>query len=233
MQTRDFETVAELREAFPSAFLGNGTVNLAGQAAIRTLPPGMVVSRHLILDRCSNLIETPHDLTVKGGMTAKGCHSLEKIGRANIEGAMYILNCDRLHTISPDLKVGDFVINYCKSLSHLPDTIKVDRDVCISYCQALKSIPWKNINGHFNAVGCSELTSLPSPFSVAGEMDISGTSGLELHNDVSASLIFGKRCEKIRICSSLLERMGGKINISGSENTPVPFPMEQRSPSPF
>ncbi|GBR54230.1 hypothetical protein CSR02_12765 [Acetobacter pomorum] len=49
MQVRDFKTVAELREAFPSAFLTNGTVDLSRKRGIRTLPRDMTVERHLIL----------------------------------------------------------------------------------------------------------------------------------------------------------------------------------------
>lgn len=232
MQARDFKTVAELREAFPSAFLANGTVDLSRKRGIRTLPRDMTVERHLILDDCPDLIETPDGLKVKGWACISACHSLEKIGKAEVTGSFQVTTCRRLHEISPDLKSGELLIIHCASLSHIPPTVRVERSVSLSFCPELKDVPWETVRGTFSAVGCTSLSDLPSPFSVAGYLDISGTRGLELRDDVTSPLIFARRCEGLTVSEGLIERMQGNMDLDGSEYTISTPSAEGPSPGP-
>ncbi|WP_143225571.1 hypothetical protein [Acetobacter pomorum] len=219
MGIKDFSTIDELREAFPSSFLANGTVDLTARREIRTLPSDMTVAGHLILDNCDNLTETPENLSVTGWMCAASCHSLEKINKARVGGNMHITNCPRLHVLSPALSVGECIINYCSSLSELPK-FHVARNISVSYCPEIRVLPWDDVRGYFSAVGCTGLKELPSPFSVAGQLDISGTRGLELRSDVSSPLILARNCEALEISDgSLLRRLGGNIDLDGSEYT--------------
>lgn len=232
MQVRDFETVAELREAFPSAFLANGNVDLSRQPSIRTLPRDMVVDHHLILDDCPNLIETPDGLIVKGWMCVNGCGSLQKIGKAEVTGSFQVRSCRNLSEISPALKSGELLIIDCASLSQIPSTVRVEWSVRLSFCPEIKEVPWNTVRGAFSAVGCTSLSTLPSPFSVGGYLDISGTRGLELRDDVTAPLIFARRCEGLTISESLIERMQGNVDLDGSEYTVSNPSAEEPSPSP-
>lgn len=203
MQARDFKTIAELREAFPSAFLANGSVDFSGQSGIRTLPRDMIVDGQLFLDDCSNLVETPDGLIVKEGVSLTDCPALKKIGDANIHGMLRVVFCPRLHEVSNTLKANSLWIALCGNLASIPDTVQVARNVSITACHALTAIPWHHVNGHLRLMGCTGLQTLPSPMTVDGELDVSDTRGLELGDDVSASEIIARKCDGLTVSQRL------------------------------
>ncbi|GBR54233.1 hypothetical protein AA11825_2628 [Acetobacter pomorum DSM 11825] len=93
-------------------------------------------------------------------------------------------------------------------------------------------MPWKTVRGNFSAVGCTSLSDLPSTFSVSGYLDISGTRGLELRDDVTSPLIFARRCEGLTVSEGLIERIRGNIDLDGSEYTVTALSAEEPAPGP-
>lgn len=232
MQARDFNTVSELREAFPSAFLADGTVDLSYQRGIRTLARDMTVERDLILDECLNLVEIPDGLIVKGMLSCNHCRTLKRIGKAEVGGIFQVTGSESLCNINSNLKVGELHIVCCPRLAHIPDTVLVEGSVSLSYCENLIDVPWKTVNGNFSATACTSLSNLPPQFTVDGRLNISETRGLELRDDVTAPLIFARRCEGLTISESLMNRMPGRIDLEGSEYTLAGPSLEDSSPSP-
>lgn len=108
----------------------------------------------------------------------------------------------------------------------------MEGSVSLSYCENLIDVPWKTVNGNFSATPCTSLSNLPPQFTVDGRLNISETSGLELRDDVTAPLIFARRCEGLTISESLMNRMPGRIDLEGSEYTIAGPSLEDSSPSP-
>ncbi|GBQ84835.1 hypothetical protein AA14337_2926 [Acetobacter malorum DSM 14337] len=232
MQARDFETVAELRDAFPSAFMVDGTLNLSGQSGIRTLPRNMIVEGDLRFDGCSDLLETPDGLEVMGSMRGGRCNSLVRIGQANVRQDLSIARCDSLDEISPDVAVGGLILFHCANLEYISPAVRVRGSVSLSYCTGLNAVPWEEIKGYFNAVGCTGLNDLPSQFSVESFIDISSTHGLELRDDVICGRIIARRCKDLKVSEGLVARLSGDIDLTGSEYTLTAPPTEEFSPGP-
>lgn len=232
MQVRDFETLDELREAFPSAFLPQGTLNLSGLSGIRSLPRDMAVEGDLKLDGCSDLVETPDGLEVRGSVYAVRCNSLVRIGQANVHKALHISRCSNLDEISSYVKVGTLVLFHCPNLEYIPPTVIVEGSVSLTYCSGLGEVPWEHIKGHFNAVGCTGLRELPSPFSVESFIDISSTKGLELRDDITCHRIIARRTNGLKVSENLFARMQDDMDLDGSEYTLTDPLLEDSSPRP-
>ena len=86
---------------------GVSNLNLSYTTLLKSLPNGLKVGGHLILNGCKGLESLPDDLEVKGYLDLSGCISLAslpaglKVGRD-----LYLYGCIGINKLPQDLKVG-------------------------------------------------------------------------------------------------------------------------------
>ena len=66
---------------------------------------------------------------------------------------------------------GDLILQGCKSLTSLPDNLKVDGSLNLDGCKNLTSLPDNlQVDGGLSLYGCESLTSLPDTLHVKGNV---------------------------------------------------------------
>ncbi|MDP0587787.1 MAG: NEL-type E3 ubiquitin ligase domain-containing protein [Candidatus Endonucleobacter bathymodioli] len=128
--------------------LGDGH-HFTGVVSLKNLKHLESVGNNIIIGGRLTLMENPNLKTIGNDITAHDivcieCLGLEDVGdRIAVKNNFGLVGCTKLVTINDTLKVeGDFFLDYCVSLAHLPDE-KFE------------------LGGDLSLVGCDDLTNIP------------------------------------------------------------------------
>jgi hypothetical protein len=188
----------------PAGLRVGGHLRLAGERALRALPPGLtapsvdlsgcvmlerlpagIQARRLNLSGCTALRELPAGLR---------CYDLDLGHTAirslpadlHVEYRLSLEGCARLEELPAGLRVGSLILRECTALAALPEGLEV-YFLDITGCTGLAGWPKRGALrfGRLRARGCVRLRALPPWLEQLAQLDISGCAQL---TDLPASL---------------------------------------------
>lgn len=172
-------------------------LDLTGCTGITRLPSHLTVRRQLVLDDCAGLTELPNglwcgelsarrvplkslpdDIQVSYRLELEGCTLLERLPDGLKVGILNLRGCTSLAALPEGLSVNFLDISGCISLSHLPEQASFAYGHFTAVgCWQIKSLPaWVNPVAQLNVRDCVALTSLPNDLVVSSSLDIGDTS---------------------------------------------------------
>ncbi|KXV05705.1 hypothetical protein [Acetobacter malorum] len=187
-----FETMEQLKKAFPKAFPRNGSLNLKDRRTIVSLPSVLRAAGSLTVSGCSRLEHLPASRDMIFQVEAEDCTSLKSIdpAYASFEGVLYLNNCTSLEGLPGGMRLkggGSLFLENCTALRSLPDGLEVDGKLAIDGCTGLTELPENLKAGYLYMQGCTNVKALPA--------------------SLQADMIYLKGCNGIQIPQELVDRM--------------------------